>query len=85
MRGFHVATTEELNRLNRVSDSIKEAAEFYKDNLSNGSVIYVSKHGESIEALRIKYGEENFCSFSGNAFRSKRCERNARGLGEWSW
>lgn len=71
MRGFHVATTEELNRLNRVSDSIKEAAEFYKDNLSNGSVIYVSKHGESIEALRIKYGEENFAHLVGMRFDRK--------------
>ncbi len=68
IRDFHVADQDDLELLNKYSQQLKEAAEFYKNNMSKGNVVYVFKQNDEIKALRVKYGEENFAHLTGLKF-----------------
>lgn len=71
IRGFHVANQDDLELLNKYSQQLKESAEFYKNNMSKGNVVYVFKQNDEIKALRVKYGEENFAHLVGIRFDRK--------------
>ena len=69
--GFHVATQDELEMLNNKVGDLVSTAKFYKENMSQGNVVYVFKQGNNIKALRVKYGEENFSHLTGIKFDRK--------------
>lgn len=69
--GFHVATQEEIELLNNKVGDLLSTAKFYKENMSQGNVVYVFKQDDNIKALRVKYGEENFSHLTGIKFDRK--------------
>ena len=69
--GYHVASIEELARLNTYTETLKEIATFYKNELSNGNIIYAFKQDNKIKEFIVKYGRENFAHLTGLKFDRK--------------
>lgn len=73
--GYHVATTEDLVELNKYKNSLIKAAEYYRENLVKGRVIYLIKNKDQIMALPVRFGKENFAHLTGISFDRKKASQ----------
>lgn len=73
--GYHVATPDELELLNRKSSELRNVARFYKEKLANGKIYYVYKDGESIKTLKTRFGKENFAHLVGISFDRRNAQQ----------
>lgn len=68
VKGYRLATDDDLRELNKYADELANTALFYHQKLADGRIIYLAKRHNTIQALPVKFGEENFAHLTGMIF-----------------
>ena len=68
VKGYRLATDDDLRELNKYADELANTALFYHQKLADGRIIYLAKRHNTIQALPVKFGAENFAHLTGMIF-----------------
>lgn len=88
--GYHIATEEDLRKLNAYAPILQQTAQWYLTTLAGSSVTYVYQEDGKVDAIKINYDKDKFMHLTGirpigkNLTAERLVERFAAGDGHFA-